>query len=386
MKSIQLITVIIILMSTTITMAGNMKDSQDYTNLQKYLSESQEFATQGDAKKAGQRLKYAEIFMKKLKKKGFESELSKELSLIQKLTKATLSKKVLTKKTARNASQRVKEEPKFDMAEYQKEYDFMHKYDPKGHGLDRLLRWMNHNNKENYKTFKAFNKNDALSVIQKLEAAKDTGREIHNLKNKATKMGQALTDFDSNIERYAVTKRIDSVIKNLKNATSKTEYNNNLDEIIYFIKAILLISPNNKELIIRLATIERLGENQDKIIADNNKPVDRRKFSDSLPKPVQQDKALEQQILESLQKVYHSVIEFKTVLLTDDQWIETKTPTEHYRSMNAVLTGNHIGEHSDLGCFYQYFDLRQRPNGEGGWGKAGRNSSGERFYIDCKKL
>jgi len=376
----------LILLFTTLTMAKGMKDSQDYKNLQKYLTDAQTFATKGDVKKTAQRLKYAEMFMKKLKKKGFESELSTELKIIENMSSKVASNKISNKKPIKNATQWTKEKPKNDLQQYQQEYDYINKYDPKGHGLDRLLRWASHGNSENFQLFKDFDENEALSVIKKLADAKDTSREIHNLKNQAQKMQKALVDFDSNIKRYATTKRIDTVIKNLKSARSKDEYSNNLDEIIYFIKTILIISPNNTELTSRLTTIEKLGKNQEKIIADNNKPVDNREFADSLPNAVQQNKALEQQILESLQKVYHIVIDFKSVILTSDEWIETKTPTEHYRSMDAVLTGKHIGKHANLGCFYQYFDLRQRPTGNGSWGKAGRNSSGERFYIDCDKL
>ena len=377
---------LLILLFTTITMASEMKDSQDYKNLQKYLTDAQSFAAKGDVKKMAQRLKYAEMFMAKLKKKGFESELNTETKIINKISLNMASNKTHKKKPLRNSSQKTNEKPKDDLKQYQQEYNFINKYDPKGHGLNRILHWANHGNAENYQIFKDFNKKEALSVISILADAQDTDREIHNLKNKAQKMQKALIDFDRNIERYATVKRIDNVIKNIKSAQNKDEFNNNLDEIIYFIKTILLISPNHSELTSKLATIESLASNQDKVLADNNKPVDNRKFSDSLPKAIQHDAALEQQILESLQKVYHVVIEFKSVILTSDEWIETKTPTQHYRSMDAVLTGKHIGKHAELGCFYQYFDLRQHPNGNGGWGKAGRNSSGERFYIDCNKL
>ena len=117
----------------------------------------------------------------------------------------------------------------------------------------------------------------------------------------------------------------------------------------------------------------------------NSKPRDTRKFSDKLPSAVQKNPRLERDMMNAITSVYKSVLVVKGAILTSNRWVVTRNPHEHYRSMDAVILAKHIGKHENLGCFYQYFDFKQRSNG-GGWGRAGRNSSGQRFYIDCSKI
>lgn len=319
-------------------MADDVTKNFNYKQFQKYYSKAVEYSQNNDEKRSQQQARSALRYAETLKKKGMDDTIQSEVQRLNDILASDVSATSSLK-----ARQQVTKAAGGDSHPLSKDF--------------------------NYKQFQKY-----YAKARTYAAAGDV-RNGHAQTTSAMKYAVKLQDKglgDSIVSEFRDLERIIEKFDSMRSDNQE-------------VKNAAVQQRSRRPDKERLMQVER-AKAKERLERNSEEKLDFRKFSDKLPRAVKKDKKLEKDMMDAITSVYHAVITVEGAILTSDQWVVTRNAREHYRSMDAVILARHIGEQKNLGCFYQYFDFRQRPNGNGGWSRPGRNSSGARYYIDCSKM
>ncbi|MGB0523536.1 MAG: hypothetical protein ACPGJS_11285 [Flammeovirgaceae bacterium] len=351
---------------SSVTMAQTDKPVEkdfDYINFTRYYQKAVEELEKGAVGKAGNFLKYANRHAAKLKKKGYADAIAAQEAQMVKM-----QAQIDAQKDAKLA--------------FDKNYDEVLRW---ATAVNKVFHVSPYGGKAIWEDMAEFDLNRVNALLSQVTQHEKFNSEQVGVggKQMVLQLKEQLATVDQLITEKQLLNQLNKLIADIKTTSETSLYERYIADAEGYTNSLLKINPNHMALQKILAKIQELAAAKESIVAANQQPLDFSKKADALPKAVIQQADWEQQFIDAIKFQKFPDYEVKSAILTSADWVLQKDVAGRtlYRSMEAVVVVKGYGTNAGK-CFFQYFDFKQPYSGSG-FGKAMRQASGQRYYIDC---